>query len=517
MQTFEIEGPDGVVYEVEAESIEAAAQAVQSVGSDEKPWYQTLKENIVGDDDPTTQNTGEKIGSFVNKAIESMTFGLIGDEADAAVAGAIPGGQTYDERLAHNRQQEKIFERENPAAALTAEIGGGLAGAMLPMGTIGTLSRGAGLMPRLGAASLAGATGGATYGFMEGEGLDDRRRRATTGGALGAAAGAVSVPVGAGIQRVADSLAGSRAIRAATRNAPSTEALREMGEAGYRQIDDAGVQIRPQAFDGARQRVLAALRAKTGFDELPGPGSLTPNSARTMQIMGNASDEMAQDATSALPFRSLDQMRRQAGAAAGNVANKTDQAAGMEIISGLDDFVNRLSPDDVVAGDVAALKEAIPKARDLWTRLSRSQLIDDAISQQDNYVSGGASAIRNQFASILRNKRLAANFSEAEKAAMRRVVNGSLLERGLNTAGSGLGLIASTAVGATGGVPGALGGAALSSAARRGGEAITRRNAEVARALVANGTMRGGLPVATDSSRRIVESLMRRTGAVAPH
>jgi len=65
-----------------------------------------IAENLIGDDDPTTQNIGERIGTALNMAGEAMTFGLIGDEASAAVAGAIPGGRDYSERLAFERQQQ---------------------------------------------------------------------------------------------------------------------------------------------------------------------------------------------------------------------------------------------------------------------------------------------------------------------------------------------------------------------------------------------------------------------------
>ncbi len=517
LKRFEAQGPDGKVYEVDAPDMQSAAQAVQSFsGGGEKGFGQKVKEFFVGDDDPLTQNASDKIGTFLNKAGEAMTFGLIGDEADAALAGLIPGGMNYEERLAHNRQQEEIFEKDHPVASLAAEVGGGVAGAMLPLGTIGTLGKGASLGARMAASGAAGAGMGATYGFMEGEGLDDRLSGLKTGAKYGGAVGAATPMLGAGIQRVVDGHVAKKAIRGAVKNAPSTEALRTQGNAAYQAIDDAGVQINPRSFERARLGITDRLRKNTGFDELPGPGSLTPNSARVSQIMGEASERMSKEPTAALPFKSLDQMRRQAGAAAGNVANKTDQRAGMEIIEGLDDFVRQMGPDDVVAGDVRALQEAIPKARDLWARMSRSQMIDDAIEAGENYVSGGSSGIRNQFARILRNPKLSRGFSEVELQAMRRVVNGSMPEKLLNLLGGGIGQLAQIGAGAgLGGVPGAALGAVTGAAARRGSEAVSRKNAEVVRALIAAGGMER-LPVASDGARKIVEALSRRTAATGP-
>lgn len=483
---------------------------------------QRAKEFLFGDNDPNTQNLGEKIGTTLNKAGEALTFGLIGDEASAAVTGAgaalVPGGkgfqEAYADRRDFERQQEAVLERDNPGLALGAEIGGALAGAVTPLGAIGTLGRGASMPARIAASAAAGAGMGGTYGFTEGEGLEDRAAQGYNGAQLGAAVGAAAPIVGAGIQRLADSRAANVAIRDAAKGAPTSAQLRAQGNAAYQAIDNANVQIKPQALQTTRQKIIDSLRANTGFDELPGPGSLTPNSARTMQIMGEAGERMAQEPTAALPFRSLDQMRRQAGAAAGNVTNKTDARAGMEIIQGLDDMVRNLGPDDVVSGDVQTLQELLPKARDIWSRMTRSQLVDDAIEAgQNNYLSGGSSGIRNQFARILRNEKLSRGFSEAEKAAMRRVVNGTTSEQILNLLGGGLGQLGQIGAGfGLGGLPGALAGMATSAGARKASEAVTGRNAEIVRALIANGGLQS-LPVAPDSVRRITETLTRRIGA----
>lgn len=514
---IEVELPDGSIAEfpdgTSNDAIKAAMQNRFGAPQQSRGFWGTVKDNFIGDDDPTTQNTGEKVGSFINRAIETGTFGLLGDEASGALAGMIPGGQTAEEARDFQRQQQALFQRENPEAAVAADIVGAVGGALAPGGAIGTLGRGAGLGARAAASSAAGAGMGGLYGFMEGAGTEARMQGAIEGAKFGGMAGAAAPMLGAGVQRVMDGRAASKAIKQATRNAPTTEALRAQGNAAYQAIDEAGVQIKPQAFDDMRQSIMDGLRNRTGFDELPGPGSLTPNSARTMQIMGDASGRMAAEPTAALPFRSLDQMRRQAGAAAANVSNKSDQRAGMEIIGGMDDFIGRLGADDVVAGDVKTLQEAIPKAREIWSRMSKSQVIDDAIENSGNYLSGGSSGMRNQFARILRNPKLSRSFNDAEKAAMRRVVDGSFPEKLVNLLGGGIGQIAQIGAGiGTGGAVGGALGVGTGALARRASEALAARNAETARALVANGGLTQ-LPVASDTTRRAIEGMFRRTGA----
>lgn len=450
----------------------------------ERGFWHRVGDNVIGFDDGVTSG-GEKLGTWLNRAGESMTLGLVGDEASAAVTGMLPG-RSYEGELGRYRQNEDDL---GTAGRLSADI----AGALVPAAGVG------GLMGKLGswgARSLAGAAAGgasgATYGFMEGEGgFEDRVDAAIPQGLLGAVLGGAIPMVGAGVRKAAEGRAARKAVSAAARGAPTSEQLRAAGNALYRQVDDAGVQIKPSSFARAKDEIRDYLRSNTGFDELPGPGSLTPNTSRVVQIMDEATDRMATEPTAALPFRSLDQMRRQAGAAAGNVANKTDQKAGVAVIEKLDEFVQRLGPDDIEGGDVDALKSAIGKARDVWGKMSRSQLVDDAMERADNYLSGSASGIRNQFKNILQNKKLAGRFTQAERAALRQVTHGSTLDQLINLAGGGLAQMGSIGGGfAVGGPLGAVAGAGLAAGQRKLAESVTMRAAERARAAIASGALR---------------------------
>lgn len=524
MAVFEIQGPDGKTYEVDAPDMQAAVAAIKKMAAPApggpKPVApdtpqnrgvgQVVYDNLIGDPTDGVQSPGEALGTWLNRAGETMTLGVVGDESSAAAYSALPG-RTYEGELNRLRANEQNM---STGGKISADI----TGAIMPALTGAGLASTASTVPRAIArgAAIGGAQGG-TLGFMEGEGgLDNRMGNAASGAAVGAALGGVVAPVaGALTNKVAQGRANNKAIAAITRGAPDADTLRAAGSAAYKAIDDADVQIRPEAFDAARKRILDALRANTGFDELPGPGSLTPNTARTMEIMGQASGRMAAEPTAALPFKSLDQMRRQAGAAAGNVANKTDARAGVEVIQGLDDFINRMGPDDVVSGDVNALQTLIPKARELWSRMSKTQRVEDAIeSGSNNYLGGAGSGIRNQFATILRDKKLSKGFSDLELAAMRRVVNGTIPERLINLAGGGIGQIATMTGGtALGGLPGFLAGSAIAAGARKASESVVSRNAEIARSLISSGKAQT-LPKISQMQRQIVEALTRRSAEV---
>ena len=493
---IEIDGPDGVIYEFPAGTDDATIKtamgkvygapqaAATEPATPERGFWHSLGDNVLGYDDGV-QSYGEQLGTWLNRAGESATLGLIGDEASAGLYGLLPG-RDYDSELERFRANEAGM---STMGRLSADLTGALMPAFAGAGAIG---QGGNLLSKIGIGAALGGSGGGLFGFMEGEGgFEERRSDAVHQGIIGALLGSAIPAIGAGVGKVAKGRAARSAVRDAAKGAPSTDELRAIGSRLYQQVDDAGVQIKPAAFDRFRTATRDHLRSFTGFDELPGPGSLTPNTARVMDIMDQAGEIMAQEPSASLPFRSLDQMRRQAGSAAGNMMSKGDQQAGTAVIQQFDDFVRGLGPDDVVGGDVPALQSAIEKAREVWGRMSRSQVIDDAIEQSENYLGGGASGVRNQLARILRSPKLSRGFSEAEKIALRGALRGGVVEQAIGLAGGGIGRIAQIATGAaTGGVGGAVAGLAGGQAARSMSEVLAMRAIEQARAAVASGALR---------------------------
>ena len=484
----------------------------------------TWREFFFGDDDPTNDTVGEKIATGLNKAGEALTFGLIGDEASAGLESLIPGVE-YEDRLKHYRDTESQFEKDHPGAALTADVGGAVLGTALPViGTAGrsagmlrralqsagTAGRGAGVFRRVLQSAGTGATGAGVYGYMEGEG-DDRLEEARKGATLGGAVGAVIPIAGAGVQRAADALVRGRAMKEVLKNAPSTDQQLRIGRQLYDQVEGAGVAIRPDATRRVLGEVTQGLHEQgAGYT---GAEKVLPQSRAIME----AADDVGRGNT--VPFRELDTFRRYVGNAAGaNPANAADTRAATGAQVRINDFLENLGPNDVDAGDVKAFTTLWPKAKEIWARMSKSQMLDDAIDNAANYQSGEASGLRNQFRRIVSNPKLRRGFTDAEVKLMRRVVNGTISEQILNYMGSGLGMMgqiaAGGAAGALGGGPlGALAGTTAGSISAAGtrklADRMTRRNAEIARALVAQGG-NVNLPVATDSARRVAESLLRR-------
>lgn len=487
------------------------------------PRGEAAADNLIGLNNGQ-MSTGERIAALLNKGGESMTMGLVGDEASAALESLIPG-VNYEQRRDHYRANEEQIERENPVASLAADVGGAL---VAPVGAFSTLGQGLGLGWRMGASAGTTGTMAAGYGFMEGEGgLGNRLDQARTDGQFGATVGAAIPVVGSAIQRGANALTRNRATREAMRNAPALDDALAAAERNYRTVDDLNVQIRPESFN----RLVSGLDDIKGFDRLSGPGSLTPMSGRVREIGRQMSDDMAAaaDQNPALPFNSLDDFRQHAGTAAGNMNNRRDSAVGSQIIGRIDDFVNNLSPDDVVgqmgSDELTTLKTAITKARQAYAQMARTRTVLDAIEAADDYVSGPASGIRNQFRRILSNKNLSRGFSDAEKNILRRAINGGFLERTVHLMGGGMGqLLATTGgtlgAGMAGGPAGALAGFAGSQAvnavSRSASEALARKKADVAASLIASGQARNIPQTANPAVRQVIEQLMRQGTAAVP-
>ena len=198
MADFLITGPDGKRYRVSGENQAGAVAALKkALGAGEaaplKGVGTRIWENLVGDNDPTTQNTGEAIGSLLNMAGESMTMGLVGDEASAAVAALpalAPGGESYGDAYAGRRDfergQQAITENDMPVASTVAKVAGAVLPALITKNP----------QTITGAMAVGGGMGGVT-GFMEGEGdFNNRAKNAAAGTVIGGALGAASVPLG---------------------------------------------------------------------------------------------------------------------------------------------------------------------------------------------------------------------------------------------------------------------------------------------------------------------------------
>jgi hypothetical protein len=317
---------------------------------------------------------------------------------------------------------------------------------------------------------------------MEGEGgLDQRIDSARNAGILGAIGGAAAPVLVAGVQRGVDGLLRSRAVRNIARNAPSMDDLRARATALYNQADNAAALPRT-GLAPAVQGITDDAR-NLAMDPM-----LTPTASRV-------ADNLADAATSPDPnitFRELDVLRRQANIPAGDFTNSAQAAIGSRMIEGIDDFIDQADP---------ALSQVLGEARDMWSRLRRSETIENAISRARNQASGFENGIRVQFRQLLNNPRAMRGFTAAEREAIEGVVQGTTIgnamrllgkfgfdfQQNTNALGAALGAGAGSLMG--GGLATAIAVPAVGSAARFMSERMTNAGANRVLGLLAAGGM----------------------------
>lgn len=488
---------------IQAEKAQNRAQADMS-------FMGRVKDNVFGVDDGV-QSFGEGASRFLNKAGEAMTFGVVGDEADAFAKSKLRGSD-YQDELSRVRAQEQEFVDTTPGLATAAEIGGGVAGAVLPVGAAFKGAKAASMGANALKSAGLGMTGGATYGFMEGEDPQSRKDKAVTGAAIGAAGGAAAPAVGKAVQNVANAVMRRGPMRKAVQTAKTAAETRKASSQQYDAFADADAQISPAAM-GRMKRAVVDKLSKEGKSHLPGTDGLNPGADRLQRIVTEMDDQV-QVSNSATPLKSIDDFRQVAGDVAQDVNSigraTKDARLGTITVDEVDNFVDSLGPEDIVSGDVHGARDALLKARDLWRHAQKTQMIENVLDSQDDYLGGPASAIRNKVATLLRNPKTRNKFSDAEQTYLRKIIGGNPVTRAIRLAGNGIGRQAQMALGGAGAGPlGTLAGAMTGEITAEAANRHAVKQAELAHALIASGGLEN-LPSVSPEVRRIAESLMRR-------
>lgn len=524
MPKYRITAPDGGTYEITAP--EGASDA-------DIMWY--AQQNLTAGSQPQTQRVelpqqpnevpyGE---GLARAGFQGLTFGA-GDEITAGGVAALRAlggnnfGETYDKVLSHERGNMERFREQAPVASTVAEIGGALPTAMVPLGALGRAAQGGSLATRALAGGAIGAGQGGLYGFNAGEGgFDERLDDAAIGATIGGGIGGVAAPaIGAGVRSASNALARTNAGKATIAAAPSLDDLASRASALFKQADDMGVVVKPEAYRSFADDV-AALAAKEGID-----AQVTPSSAGALsRILSEA------DSGQPLSLQTLNTVRRVAQNAAGSNDPNERRIASL-MIDKLDDFIDDLTPDKMVGTATGEPGPILREARNLWSRMRRGEMLQEAEYRAGNQASGVENGIRTQFRSILNSPTKRRGMTQEEIAALERVVQGTPLSNTLKRVGrmsfgtgqqSGfLGGSVGSAAGAgagsvVGGPVGAAVGAAIPPAigyaAQRGAQGIAARNNRLAQALIANGGLE---PVRLNQNAgRLAQLLAQRNAAIA--
>lgn len=352
----------------------------------------------------------------------------------------------------------------------------------------GNIAATAPLLPATGPTTMLQAIGqgartGATIGSLTPAAGEDFWKEKTLQTGLGAATGAVT---GAAAKKVGDVLA-NRAFR---KSIPTTETLRAQADDLYTAAKASGVSIKDTAFSGAVSKMRGAAQGQLVNK------TLHPDATAALDVL-----EQAAKTNKPLSLAEADQFRQIIKDAAASL-KPADRRIAMKMLDEFDDFLGKLGPKDVVAGDPKAAVETLSKARDLWSRFRKGdeleRLIERAGIRAQGQFSGSGfeNALRTEFRQLAMNRNKMRLYTEAERDAIEKVAKGGPVGNVLRAIGRFAGRGPVSAV-LTGGAGAHLGGPAGTAAAlaagevgRQGATALTNRNAIRAAELM----RAGGIP-----------------------
>jgi hypothetical protein len=302
-----------------------------------------------------------------------------------------------------------------------------------------------------------------------------------TGAAIGRNIGGIAAPMLTAIP--APSIGGRAA--ALRRNAPTTQSLKDASNAIYKQIDDMGVTIKPQALKSLASKAAQNAKA-SGLD----PG-ITPKANALIQ-------RLTKDADNPLTVGEVETLRKIASGISSSM-DSTEASVGKAIAMTMDDFLDDIAADSL-SGSSKTAGQMLRQARSLVQRRKKTELLQTAFENARNQASGFENGLRTQFRAILKrvNEGRLKGWTQAEKEALERVVQGGKIENILkflgkfgltegqatSMLGSAVGIAGGAAVG---GPVGAVGVPLAGQAAKYGAQAMTRNNAATAAALTASG------------------------------
>ena len=453
-------------------------------------------------------------GDEIAGGVQALGRKLRGDEGSLR--------DLYDEEVASEREQLSRFREANPAAALGSEVAGTLPTLLIPGAGA---ARGASLAARGARAVGSGVAGAGLYGVGAGEGGAARR---LASGAAGAAAGAAFGGLGRAAGKVVQAGAARKAGQHIRATAPTTKALKEKGSELFEAARESGEEVGGDLFNSFVKVVKKDLKAE-GVDKV-----LHPKVARALRNMTTLGRRVASKKKPGkkgepptvvrkekpLNFQELYTLRRNL-ALGGRSLEPDERRLSKRALRALDSFVENQ------AADAGVLSK---KARNVWSRMRKAELIEETIEKAKSRAAGVEAGLRNEFSKLYRNKKLMRGFSATEKKAIEAVSKGNPVSSALRILGGlsiGEGqrrnILAGLAGIATGGAVGGVGGAVAAPLIGMGAQRLAQRGtmnrAQVARALAATGGRPAALP-ANEAARlarasRLAEILSGQSGRFA--
>jgi hypothetical protein len=328
----------------------------------------------------------------------SMAYGLGAGAVSDVTQGKMPTGESRDAyyRLARQATQ---FQPTSPASMDTLEsIGSALEAAKLPpyTGTIGAIP------------SMANA--------LRSPNLNQGIREA----------GTVAKAVGENVKPVALNAAETMATALRKKptlaeTAPSSVSLAEESKMYFNKAKESGVELNPEYFGNMMKSVGTDLR-ELGYD------------ARTMPKVAVALEQM-QNKNISKDFQELSVLRKFIRNAQRS-KEPDEKMVATRLKSEFDDYIANMPESSIIGGNKEGLADW-KKARDTYTRLSKSEVFEDMLDKaeiRDSKLST-EQYLHNKLLQLSEDDRRMRLFTPEEQDAIRKAAQGTGLQNALARAG----------------------------------------------------------------------------------
>lgn len=378
--------------------------------------YAAEKGDAVSFDGESQAQVGGKGVGVARGALQGITFGA-GDEL---VAGGVaagrklvegderPIGQIYEQELQRERQRIGQFREEAPVLAYGSEIAGGIA---VPIGAAKNVKEAIGIGAGLGGVSAAATSEGDVM---------DRLMAVPVGAAMGAILGGTLQVAGQTVNAQIKSYLSKKAQRAAAQGAKAVDDLKAEARQAYNAARGAGVTITSEAFDDLLTKTIQEASGGRRISS-----KLTPKAAAVISEMKDEAQRILTGEGQALGIDDLDYLRQLANIPAADFQNPAEQRIAGIIQNNIDDFLSNLSESQISGGSADEAVAALKKARETWSRMRKTEKVEEILQNARTYAGGLESGLRNQISTILRNKKKRAQFSKDEIALLTQIREGT--------------------------------------------------------------------------------------------
>lgn len=194
--------------------------------------------------------------------------------------------------------------------------------------------------------------------------------------------------------------------------APDGETLKGISRGVYKELDNAGVTLKPMVYGGMIKKIEKAAK---------GQGLSARTTPKAMGVL----DDMKDIAGRPVTLTEVYDLRKVAQNVAKNI-DPTEAGLGSRMVNEIDDFLDGMSPKALNTGSIAAAEigKKHKVARTLYGRAKKSETIQEAITKAGDTASGYENGLRIEFRKILNSRRKSKYFDAGELDAMRGLVKG---------------------------------------------------------------------------------------------